>query len=83
METKDTMTSEGPSLVELAHRKSSGIDVSLVWDRRGDRRTVYVLDSCSGELLTVPVERDNALDVFYHPFAYAASCAPEGARVAA
>jgi hypothetical protein len=43
-----------------------------VWDRRRDRRTVYVLDSSSGELLTVPVEHGNALDVFYHPFAYAA-----------
>ncbi len=68
------MTSQiaiAPALVELAHRKNHGIDVTLVWDRRGDRRTVYVLDSRSGELLTVPVESDNALDVFYHPYAYA------------
>jgi hypothetical protein len=63
---------EKDSMVELAHRTSDGIDVSLVWDRRRDRRTVYVLDSSSGELLTVPVEHGNALDVFYHPFAYAA-----------
>jgi hypothetical protein len=76
METKEaTMTSQATiarALVELAHRKNDGIDVTLVWDRRRDRRTVYVLDSRSGELLTVPVESDNALDVFYHPFAYAA-----------
>lgn len=80
------MTSQAtiaPPLVELAHRENDGIDVTLVWDTRGDRRTVYVLDSRSGELLTVPVERDNALDVFYHPFAYAATRATEGTRVAA
>jgi hypothetical protein len=79
MGNEDTVT----SLVELAHRKSDGIDVSLVWDRRGDRRTVYVLDSFAAELLTVPVERNNALDVFYHPFAYAATRALGGARFAA
>jgi carotenoid cleavage dioxygenase-like enzyme len=65
-----------PQLVELAHRESDGLAVTLVWDRHGDRRTVLVLDSRSGERLTVPVERDNALDVFYHPFAYATSVAP-------
>jgi hypothetical protein len=72
-----------PQLVELAHRRSDGVDVTLVWDTRGDRRAVVVLDSRSGELLTVPVGRDNALDVFYHPFVYAATRAPARSRVAA
>jgi carotenoid cleavage dioxygenase-like enzyme len=70
-------------LVELAHRENDGIAITLVWDTRGDSRTVFVLDSRSGELLTVPVERDNALDVFYHPFAYAATRELEVARAAA
>jgi hypothetical protein len=61
-----------PELVELAHRQSDGIAVTLMWDRQCDRQAVYVVDSHAGELLTVPVGRDNALDVFYHPFAYAA-----------
>jgi hypothetical protein len=77
-----TMTSRGPiapPLVELAHRENDGIDVTLVWDTRADCRTVFVLDSRSSELLTVPVERNSALDVFYHPSAYAATRAPEGA----
>lgn len=72
-----------PTVVELARRENDGIAVTLMWDRRGDHRTVYVLDSRSGELLTVPVGRDNALDVFYHPFAYAANRAPVRIRVAA
>jgi hypothetical protein len=81
-----TMASQPASasaLVQLAHRENDGIDVTLVWDKRGDRRIVFVLDSRSGELLTVPVGRDNALDVFYHPFAYAAARAPVGLFVAA
>ena len=69
--------------VELAHRESDGIEVTLVWDTGVDGRTVYVLDSRSGEQLIVPVERDNPLDVFYHPFAYAAARAPTRTRVAA
>jgi hypothetical protein len=72
-----------PQLVELAHRRSDGINVTLAWDTRGDRRVVHVVDSRSGERLTVPVEGENALDVFYHPFAYAANRAPAGAYVAA
>jgi hypothetical protein len=72
-----------PPLVELAHRENDGIAITLVWDTRGDSRTVFVLDSRSVELLTVPVERHNALDVFYHPFAYAATRELEVARVAA
>ncbi len=72
-----------PQLIELAHRQSDGIDVTLVWDTRGDRRIVQVVDSRSGDLLTVSVEGDNALDVFYHPFAHAAKRTPAGARVAA
>ena len=72
-----------PQLVELAHRQSDGIAVTLVWDRQGDRQAVYVVDSHAGERLTVPVERDNALDVFYHPFAYIATRAPAGTRVTA
>jgi hypothetical protein len=73
-----------PPIVELAHRENDGMAITLVWDTRGDSRTVFVLDARSGELLAVPVEGDNALDVFHHPFAYAATRELEGAdRVAA
>jgi hypothetical protein len=58
---------------ELDHRAADGVEVSLLWhpshafvsvivsDARIDRSFELVLD-----------ERDNALDVFHHPYAYAA-----------
>jgi hypothetical protein len=58
---------------ELAHRTATGIDVTLVWRAADDRLAVVVFDSQSGDCLEVAVEEgDDALDVFHHPFAYAA-----------
>jgi hypothetical protein len=56
---------------ELAHRAGDGIDVTLYWDSGNGRLTVSVLDGRPGEYFEVPAPRDAALDVFYHPFAYA------------
>jgi hypothetical protein len=58
---------------ELAHRRNDGIDVTMVWDAASDQVMVAVNDAKSGEafeILVAPGER--ALDVFHHPFAYAA-----------
>ena len=58
---------------ELAYRASDGIEVSLLWRPADDRLTVVVSDARtddSFELVVAPGER--ALDVFEHPFAYAA-----------
>lgn len=57
---------------ELDCRASNGIDVSLLWSRRANRLTVAVHDTATGEVLHVPAQPDNALDVFKHPYAYAA-----------
>jgi hypothetical protein len=59
---------------ELAHRRNDGIDVTMFWDSATDRVTVAVHDGKRGdafEILVGPGER--ALDVFHHPFAYAAA----------
>ena len=62
-----------PSLPrELAYRDDDGVEVSLVWSETNDRLTVNVFDSRSGERFALDAERDNALDVFYHPYAHAA-----------
>jgi hypothetical protein len=58
---------------ELAHRRNDGIDVTMFWDSATDRVTVCVADTKAGEsfdIIVAPGER--ALDVFNHPFAYAA-----------
>jgi len=56
---------------ELAFRADDGIEVSLVWNELEDRLTVTVFDSRSGEVLVLDAGHDNALDVFYHPYAHA------------
>ena len=57
---------------ELAHRRTDGLDVRLLWDPDTDRVTVSLADSRTGEGFEVPVAPgERALDVFNHPFAYA------------
>jgi hypothetical protein len=44
--------------------------VSLLWRRADGRLTVVVDDKRTGEHFRLPARRENALEVFYHPFAY-------------
>jgi len=60
------------TLTELHHRSADGIEVSLLWSRITNALTVAVEDSRSGLSFEVPAPAENALDVFEHPFAYAA-----------
>ena len=60
-------------LRELAYRVSDGVEVSLVWNQPEDRLLVMVVDVRTRSWFNVPARRENALDVFNHPFAYAAS----------
>ena len=60
------------TLTELDHRSADGIEVSLLWSRMTNKLMVAVADSRSGESFEVHAPADKALDVFLHPFAYAA-----------
>jgi hypothetical protein len=58
---------------ELAARTVDGLDVRLLWDPADDRVAVTVADAREGLALEVPVHpAESPLDVFRHPFAYAA-----------
>lgn len=57
---------------ELANRAGDGVEVSLLWDRTASRLTVTVADSRTGDRFELPAHPENALDVFHHPYAYAA-----------
>jgi hypothetical protein len=57
-------------MTELAHRKSNGLEVSLLWSRRTGRLVVAVSDDRTAESFTVEAPRDCALEVYNHPFAY-------------
>jgi len=56
---------------ELAHRKSDGIEVRLLWNSQTDRVSVTVRDERSGEGFELDVDSPDALAAFHHPYAYA------------
>ena len=58
---------------ELAHRANDGVEIVLFWNEATDELTVYVSDERSGTYFELAAPCDQALDVFYHPYAYAAS----------
>ena len=66
------MSPATPQTRELAARESDGIQVLLLWHPDEDALTVSVEDARVGDRFHIAVARDQALDAFYHPFAYAA-----------
>jgi hypothetical protein len=56
---------------ELAYRSSNGIDVFLLWSPADDGLAVLVIDENS-ESFELVVAAQEAMDVFHHPYAYAA-----------
>lgn len=69
-----TMTVEGlVSIRELDSRLADGVQVRLLWDGGSGHVWVSVLDTCNGDRFKLPVAvGEQPLDVFHHPFAYAA-----------
>jgi hypothetical protein len=62
----------GQDFRELAYRASEGLEVTLLWSARDSRLAVTVRDSRTGEQFALDAQDDNALEVFYHPYAHAA-----------
>ena len=61
------------TLRELDHRRSDRIDVWLLWREDDNQVLVSVNDEKTGDQFTIEVrEGERALDVFNHPYAYAA-----------
>jgi hypothetical protein len=60
-------------LRELAHRATGGLEVVLFWDEATDELTVSVSDKRTGAYFEFAAAPDEALDVFYHLCAHAAS----------
>jgi hypothetical protein len=58
---------------ELESRVNDGIHVRLLWHPADGRVSVAVHDAKTGEAFELPVgEGERALDVYHHPYAYAA-----------
>jgi hypothetical protein len=61
---------------ELAHRAGDGVEVCLFWNPADGRVSVVVDDARADEHFELEARADNALDVFYHPYAYAPRSEP-------
>jgi hypothetical protein len=59
-----------PTAVELAARRYDGLEVTLLWSRRSGALRVEVLHVATRERFTIDADQADALDVYYHPFAY-------------
>ena len=70
----DQLPPESPTGTrELDSRTSDGIHVRLLWHTDEERVSVAVEDTKTGEAFELPVkDGERALDVFHHPYAYAA-----------
>lgn len=66
------MTKPTTRRTELAHRTSGAIDIYLFWEQRTNRVTVGVLNVRTGNSFELDIDPPDALDAFYHPYAYAA-----------
>jgi hypothetical protein len=63
----------GQGISELSSRSANGLDVALLWQQCDGTAFVVVVDHRTGEAFQLDVhQHDNALDMFHHPYAYAA-----------
>jgi hypothetical protein len=62
-----------PAPEELASRQSGTAEVVLLWSRVARRAAVKLSDEATGESVELTLlPTDDPLDVFNHPYAYAA-----------
>jgi hypothetical protein len=59
---------------EMAQRLSGPDEVLLLWHPDSDRVELSVRNLATGVGCEIEIEPADAIDAFYHPFAYAARC---------
>jgi hypothetical protein len=59
---------------ELAQRQSGGDEVLLLWHPESDRVELAVRNVATGAGCQIEVAPTDAIDAFYHPFAYVGRC---------
>jgi hypothetical protein len=63
---------ETQTFTELAQRAGDGIVVSLMWSRADNALRVSVANTQTGEEFELDAHPEDALEIYYHPYAYAA-----------
>jgi hypothetical protein len=69
------------SRLELARRAGGGIEVTLYWSAHDNSTSIEIWDAASEETLVFGVDREQALEAFYHPFAHLPAAPFEPIRV--
>ena len=57
-------------MVEIDQRAADGIEVRLLWHPTTGEVAVAVFDQRTDEQFAMPVQPDQALDAFRHPFGF-------------
>jgi hypothetical protein len=70
------------TMFELAARDNGTLHVVLLWARETDVFVVVVHDAANGDGFELVVDESNPLDIYYHPYAYAAMRGVEYAAAA-
>ena len=60
-----------PPTLELAERASNGTRVRLLWRQGTTLLWIEVREPDTDRALRIPVQPEQALDVFHHPYAHA------------
>ena len=60
-------------ILELAGRKTGAVEIALLWHMVTDSLSASVKDAITGAEFQLVVDAVAAMDVFHHPYAYAAS----------
>jgi hypothetical protein len=70
---KEKAMTASSDIRELAHRATDGVEVALLWYPTNDVVSVQVFDAKADEAFELVLgDGDRPLDVFHHPYAYAA-----------
>jgi hypothetical protein len=71
--TRAVAKDDGPSPArELAQRRSGTVEVLLLWHPESDQVELAVRDLATDASFHIDVAPGDAIDAFYHPYAYAA-----------
>jgi hypothetical protein len=69
---KRAVTERNAPTRELAQRLSGAVEILLLWQPEVDGVELSLRDLVTGAGFQFEVEPGNAIDAFYHPYAYAA-----------
>jgi hypothetical protein len=67
------VSSQAQGYRELAHRATDGLEIVLHWHQPSNGIVVAVSDTRTGASFELDAPPEKALEVFHHPFAYAAA----------